>query len=145
MTGRQCIFRSRFKKQLINLKKKEKKRMSKRSFKSKQKTEATSFDWKIWSLPPTPTPDITPVQRAFFGHFLAERDYVGREEFFCDACDEFFSSADFLVRVNGEDVCFHCYHEFDLGFFFNPKICLLPTPPSTSTSTEPRDSESASK
>ena len=81
--------------------------MSKRSsFKSKQKTEATNFDWKIWSLPPTYTP---PIDHPVVPHFFPQRIYC--DFFFCDSCGYSFSTSDYCYRRGWLEFCLECYHE----------------------------------
>lgn len=120
--------------------------MSKRSFKSKQKTETTNFDWKIWSLPPTPTEWIEQVKWVEYRggdiHW-----YVARNYFFCRGCYNDFPSSEFSVEIPGQLVrlCFHCYHLEELDFGYEDPICLLPPPrPPTSSTKEEPGSESAS-
>jgi len=111
--------------------------MSKRSFKSKQKKEATNFDWKIWSLPPTYTP---PIDHPVFPLFFFQRVYV--DFFFCHLCDECYSRSEFCFTYHGYQYCFNCYHEGELDLIKGE--CHPPlVPPTSSTKAEP-ESESAS-
>lgn len=114
--------------------------MSKRSFKSKQKTEATDFDWKIWSLPPTYTPAI---EHPRLPHYWFNLVYV--DHWFCDNCDCLQSTSDFrAIDYRYGRLCFSCYHLEELDFGYEDPICLLPQKPPISSIKEEPGSESAS-